>query len=215
VSLSFLAVIVGCFAAVLLVRYYRAPARRAARVLRSVPRTRVLQLAPGPVRVTGRACKAEHALTAPVSGRPCVAYQLTIEEAIPGQDQTVTWRPVLRLADAHPFWVDDGTGRVLVEPDAHLELALDEDRRGGSGFLDRVRDVDGVARLEAFLRMRGVVTDGWFGRRKHRYREGVVEEGETVSVGATAVAGESAGKLTLRGSEQVPIIVTDHPMSDG
>jgi hypothetical protein len=206
----------ACAAALIGVRYFSAR-RRIPRALRAAPRTQIGKLLPGVVRVTGRARKAEDSLVAPMTGRPCLGYQLSIDECQSAGD-TAKWQPLVRLCDGHPFWVEDETGRVLVEPGDHLAMALDEDRRGGTGFFHRVSgDPDTFARLETFLKVRGIATTGWLGTRKQlRYSEGIIEDGETVSVGATAAAwGAPAGRLSLRGTGDVPMLISDLPGAHG
>jgi hypothetical protein len=199
--------------------------RQLKRTLARTPRTAVAQLSTGVVRVTGRAARVEEPLTAPLSQRSCVAFQLAIDERR-AHGNTVRWRPVVRVREAHPFWVADETGRVLVEPGPHFALALERDFAGRTGFLERLTS-DSLERLEAFLATRGIPARNWLGMGKtFRYNEGVLEDGETVSVGGRVVAephpdgDASPGRGTpmrklLRGSQQVPLLISDDPDAHG
>jgi hypothetical protein len=199
--------------------------RQLKRTLARTPRTPIGQLGSGVVRVTGRAARVEETLTAPLSQRSCMAFQLAIDERRSHGNST-HWRPVVRVREARPFWVADDTGRVLVEPGSHFALALERDVAGRTGFLERLTG-DSMERLEAFLASRGIPARNWFGMGKtFRYNEGVLEDGETVSVGGSVVAephpdGEaSPGRGTpmrklLRGSPQIPLLISDDPDAHG
>jgi hypothetical protein len=197
-------------AAAYLVRWLGAD-QRIARTLRQARRTPVGSLRPGAARVKGLARKKDQVLTAPISGRPCLAYQIAVDE-----DQRLeAWQPLVRLTDAHPFLVDDGTGQVLVEPDRNLVLALDRDRTGQAPvFRIFSGDSEEIDRLVDFLRGRGIATEGWDGGRKRlRFSEGVLEDGEEVSVGGMVV--DASRGLVLRGTSVVPILVSDRPDAHG
>jgi hypothetical protein len=79
----------------------------ARRELQRLPPVRVATLAPGGARVTGRVVACDRPLTSLLGRQPCAFYQ-------------VQWRTLLFAHGAvYPdrevrFWVDDGTGRVLV-----------------------------------------------------------------------------------------------------
>jgi hypothetical protein len=61
---------------------------------------------------------------APVSGLPCIFYVVRIAEALTVQRKTGDPKVVVRSVSDAPFFLDDGTGRALVDP------------RGAIGFLD-------------------------------------------------------------------------------
>ena len=50
-------------------------------------------------------------MTAPISGRPCVAFVLVVDRITDAMDRTVR-----RSAGGARFAIDDGTGRALVDP---------------------------------------------------------------------------------------------------
>jgi len=79
------------------------------------PRRRVVELQPGPAQVTGRVVPAGPLLRAPVSGRPCVYYQVI------GSNHVWPWH------DRHcypagqvGFWIDDHGAQlwIVVPPSA-------------------------------------------------------------------------------------------------
>jgi hypothetical protein len=70
---------------------------------------------------------------APVSGRPCVAFQLFVEER-----NRRSWLDLLELRDAQSFIVADDTGEAFVDTSGPFSLALVPDERGTMGWFDRM-----------------------------------------------------------------------------
>jgi hypothetical protein len=184
---------------------------RTTRTLAERPRTSARDGADGIVRLTGRVCRRGELLKAPVSGRPCVAFQLLVEHH--GGEG---WGKLLELRDARPFVIADETGEALVDTAAGpFHLALDPDERGGTGLFDRI----GETQLQALMSVGAFESPGRT-RGKRRYREGILREGETVAVGGRAVREVSAEAtsvnprqpprwLVLRGSADEPLLISD------
>ena len=136
------------------------------------------EIAGGNVRVTGKAWNQGPLLHAPVTQRPCLAYHLRLEEQDEGR-----WREVLVLRDARPFLVEDEIGKVLVQPEKDFDVALAEHALGGSSTM-KVEDPARYRNLASVLQTAGIsLTVPWLGfERNFRCFEGVVEQGEVVSV---------------------------------
>ena len=110
---------------------YWSPAAQVRRALTGRQRTQVRQIAGGTVRVIGKArCQGE-LLTAPITHRRCLAYQLRLE-VYDGDE----WKEALVLRDARVFLVEDETGSVLVEPQENFDIALVDDTKVGRGWLE-------------------------------------------------------------------------------
>jgi hypothetical protein len=183
---------------------------RTARTLADRPRTSIRDGADGLVRVTGRVRRHGELLRAPISGRPCIAYQLLVENDKDG------WGKLLELRDARPFVIADETGEALVDTTAGpFHLALNSDERGGTGLLDRI----GEAQRQALMSVGAFESPGRTGG-KRRYREGILREGETVAVGGRGVREVSAEAtsvnprepprwLVLRGTADDPLLISD------
>ncbi|MFB6305291.1 MAG: GIDE domain-containing protein [Haloferacaceae archaeon] len=136
----------------------------------------------GRVVVSGVARRAEATVTAPLSGRACLAYAWrTVEHREQRSlDGTVgTWgQPGRSGREAVPFLVEDWTGTVRVDPEgADVRLAeewvrdpetVPEDRPRG---LDHADDVLGVRAYD------------------RRYYEGRLDEGEPVTVSGRVAPG--------------------------
>lgn len=189
--------------------HYFSEYRVLVRELEAAPRTAIDQLAGGAACVTGRVTEGEQTLVAPLSGRRCVAFHLLVEERV-GKH----WRVLASVNAARGFWIADETGKALVEPGAHCELALVREAGGQTGlFGDLPKEVEEAMRR--FLAERGVSTRGLFGLEKLlRFREGVLVEGETASVRGHANR-EVHDRGEVQGPRQPPSVMVLRPVSPG
>lgn len=186
---------------------------RTTRTLAERPRTSIANCRDGTVRVTGRVRRHGELLKSPVSGRACVAFHLVVEANHGRQG----WRRVVELRDARPFVITDETGDALIDTTAGpFHLALNADEYGGTGLLDRI----GKGKRQQALMSVGAFESPAENRRKRRYHEGIVREGETIAVGGRGVREVSAEGasvsfreppqwLVLRGSSDEPLLISD------
>jgi hypothetical protein len=193
--------------------WYRSDEQRVRRTLRGTSKSSIAELPEGkPGRIVGRVAPGA-TIEAPLSGRRCVYFEVTVHED-PGGDDAV--RLFAHEAAGVPFVIEDGSGRALIDP-RHVRLALTIDRRTESGTFD-----DATAREEAFLRRRGTKSTGMVFNRTLTYREAVIEIGETVAVVGVGVrepdldAGAGAGyrdgpptRLRMNGSPRHPLLISD------
>ncbi len=107
------------------------------RVLADTPEVPLRSIAMGLVEVHGKAQPLDnHLVTSPVTGTPCVFYKVNIERYERNSKGGGSWRHYKTDADGVPFYLDDGTGHVLV--DAHgAEYDLLETCRHTTGFSAR------------------------------------------------------------------------------
>jgi hypothetical protein len=206
---------------VVVYRTFFTPEARAKRALGGRPRALIGKSQGGEVHLVGRAHARGELLTAPVSRRPCLAYQLAIDV-----HRGRSWSRALDLADVRPFRVTDDTGEALVETATPTVLALEYDRSGSTGFFEDI-DEASLNIIKDLLEANGIETVTWIGTAKNlRYREGVLEEGETVSVGGAAareldLKASPSGPRSLpvsfvvRGTGAVPLIISDDPEAHG
>ncbi len=191
---------------------------RIRRELRGAPRVDLAELREGRTgRVVGRVGEGE-TLQAPFTGRSCVFYEATVEE-YRSSGKTGSWRQVVREAMGVPFVLDDGTGRAIVDPRG-ARVAVDLDMTTRSGTFDDATPVE-----EQFLTRHGLRSTGWVFNKSLRYREGVIEVGETIAVmgqgvrepdpdAVGKVGGYRSGpptRLRLGGSARHPILLSDAP----
>lgn len=87
------------------------PIVRAVRKRRALAsRSRIADLTEGPCSVVGRVAAEGDPLIAPGSGEPCVAWSLDVAH------RAADFSSPRAVHDERPFWVEDETGRVIVDP---------------------------------------------------------------------------------------------------
>jgi hypothetical protein len=204
--------------------------RATRRALSRAPRVPIATYPDGVfARVVGRIVCREH-LSAPLTGRTCVFYDAIVEVYQGDSDTDIesgSWQQLIRETRGVPFAVDDGTGVATVDPEG-AKLAIEHDERSRSGYRRPP-----TALAEAFLACHDersehrIITDNTdlrF-RRRLRYREGVLQIGDTVAVYGVGVheldadsAARAAGyreapptRLRLMSSPQAPLLIGDRP----
>ncbi|MEN8181820.1 MAG: GIDE domain-containing protein [Myxococcota bacterium] len=155
---------------VLLARGFRA--WRRLRLVEDTPTARARSMALGRVELFGRA-QGKADLEAPFTGLPCVYYRYRIEKEV-RSNRRRSWRTVARGdSSAWGFYLEDETGRVLVEP-AGAEVDVSHDWNETNPELG--------PRLQAALAQAGVGSSGWLFRRKLRFTEWRIAAGESLYV---------------------------------
>lgn len=86
------------------------------RVLADTPGSSILGIAMGFVEVHGKAKPAQGLVNSPVTRTPCLFYKVQIKGFFESEDSH-RWSRHWTDADGVPFYLEDGTGKVLV--DAH------------------------------------------------------------------------------------------------
>lgn len=188
------------------------------RQLRAAPRVAIGELREGRTgRVVGQVGDG-HTIQAPLTGRSCVFYEATVEQ-YRSNGKSGSWRQVAREVNGVPFVLDDGSGRAIVDPSG-ARVAVDIDMTTRSGTFDDATPVE-----EQFLTRHGLRSAGWVFNKSLRYREGVIEIGETIAVmgqgvrepdpdAVGKVGGYRSGpptRLRLGGWSRHPILLSDAP----
>lgn len=210
--------------AIVLGAWWLSPYQQTLRALRSVPRVSVSDATEGSlVRIVGTLRAGARTLEAPLSGRPCACFRVEVDVRV-STGKSSSWRNIIREEDGADFFVEDPSGRALVKGGT-VEAAIVLDHHLKSGTFD-----DATPELEAYLARHGHKSTDFLGFNKAiRYREGVLEPGETVAVlgrarweddpeaGAAQPSSggyrESARKkrLVLEPGELGPVRVSDDP----
>ncbi len=128
------------------------------RLLLTTPTSRIRSAALGPVEVNGMAA-GPYTMSAPITGKSCFLYQTTAWQQREGRKQE--WEKVVDETLHLPFFIDDSTGQLLIEPlGADLDLHCDYRREfAASSFSSGVfSKEDGVPpRVSVFLSRHGIV----------------------------------------------------------
>ena len=133
-------------------RGFRLLARK--RVFLSTPTSKILSASLGLVEVSGLAT-GPYSLTAPVTGSPCFLYR-TIAWRQREEGKTHEWKKVAEETLNVFFFLDDGTGQLLVNPAAaELDLHCDFRQTYDQTWISRLPD-----RAITFLDRHGVAPGG-------------------------------------------------------
>jgi hypothetical protein len=189
---------------------WRDPRRRARRMIRTEVATPISELRDGArVLVTGFVASHHETMNAPVSGRPCIGYRLVVDQATnAGPD------PVLVRELCHPFWIEDGSGRALIEGPNMFGVDPEEPWSNLPPALYRMLE-------EADVPLRGSFDT----YREFRYTEAILAPGDRVHVlGRASVAIDPAGESTshrippvlrrIVGHRREPVMIADAPAPD-
>jgi hypothetical protein len=150
--LSLLAIAGGLY---FFVSGFRLLARK--RLLLTTPTSKIRSAAMGLVEVNGIAT-GPYTMSAPITGKPCFLYHTTVWQQREGKN--VEWDKIADETLHLPFFIDDSTGRLLVEPlGADLDLHRDfREEYTASFFSSNVSlGEDGVPpRVSVFLSRHGI-----------------------------------------------------------
>jgi E3 Ubiquitin ligase len=168
----------------------------------TLPNCAIRDAALGPLGVAGVAV-GPHTLVAPVTGKPCFAYSTTAWQKT-GSIQKTEWKQVAEETMHLPFFVEDLTGRLQVEPfEAELDLRADYCQEFGTLFSAGNRD-SVPPRVRVFLARHGI-SSGF----PTRVEERTLEPSSSVFIAGT-VAANAGVRLSERpnggdGSQSSPM----------
>lgn len=171
-------------------------------------------------RIMGYVVADEQRLETPLTGRPCVAYQVVVRQ-LRRSERSTHWKVLARIERGVPFVVRDATGRAFVDPEG-AEMAIgDEDR--SLTFEHDEREI----RHRMFVERARAAGEWWPDREGLNYIECALEIDTLVSVlgtgaqshddepppGAygTGYRSELPTKLEIRGSADQPLCLSNDP----
>ncbi len=112
-------------------------------------------------------------LIAPLSGRECSHYHILIEQNV-GKN---SWKTLIEKEVSNKFVIRDENSCAFIS-NSNLKSFVVQDREYASGFQN-----DATMKLKNYLKLHGHDSEGILGFNKTiRYKEGVLERAETVSV---------------------------------
>lgn len=152
---------------------------RRKRLIENIPTSTIRGLALGMVELIGKA-KRKNLLKSPLTGMDCVLYRYTVER-YEQRGKSSRWVIVAEGNSFYcPFFVDDGTGQILVFPQG-AEFILPTDYEFTSGWLSSIPQ-----NLIEFMQNNGITYRGFLGNYQMRFKEWYVSEDDTVYVLGTA-----------------------------
>jgi len=151
------------------------------RLLLSTPTSKIRSAAMGLVEVNGMAA-GPYTMPAPITGKPCFLYHTTAWQQREGKN--VEWDKIVDETLHLPFFIDDSTGQLLVEPlGADLDLHRDFREEYTASFFSSNFSLgeDGVPpRVSVFLSRHGIVP-----ARRLRIEERSIKPGDALFIAGT------------------------------
>lgn len=127
---------------------------RERQLIRGTPTSKVRSLAVGDVEVKGTAHPVDEPLTSPLTEQEVCIWEIEIEEKKSSAEEGSKWNTVLETGDHVAFHLDDGTGRVQVDPqeadlaiEDETELALDSGEEPPEQLATWAEEQDWLAKL--------------------------------------------------------------------
>lgn len=166
-------------------------------VLADTPEEPIRSIAMGLVHIHGKA-KGEKLVNGPVTNTPCLFYKVDIEAYKTDSKGNGSWSHVATDADGAPFYLEDGTGRVLMDAHGAEYDLIQSGRRETGGVLRGGLSVRGFGRLfsgmqDPTLTTGSQVTD----YSLVTYAESAIAEKRGVGFGDNLVANLAKGSLEL------------------
>ncbi len=126
------------------------------RLILNTPTSKIRSAAMGLVEMNGLAC-GPYTLIAPITGVPCHYYRTSVWQWIQ-RDKNSGWELAAEERLHVPFYLDDNTGRVLVDPQgAEMDLHCDFEHEYSDSFFSMHDSIPGD--VYGFLARNGVGTD--------------------------------------------------------
>lgn len=151
------------------------------RLIENIPTSKIRSLAMGLVEVFGEVVPIQKImLKSPLSNKDCVYYKYAIEEHRSSGKHS-RWVTVKSGEDRVHFFLQDETGRVLIDPSgAEIDIPLDFEFN--SGFMK-----DPPESVRQFLKNNGLSFESFLGLNKTmRYREYFIEPMDKLYIMGTA-----------------------------
>jgi hypothetical protein len=147
------------------------------RLLLTTPTSRIRSAALGLVEVNGVAA-GPYTMSAPITGKPCFLYHTTAWQQRDGKKRE--WEKVADETLHLPFFIDDSTGQLLIEPlGADLDLHRDYCEEYAASFF--ASNLEGISpRVSVFLSRHGIVPS-----RRLRIEERSIKPGDALFIAGT------------------------------
>nr|WP_321243059.1 DUF4898 domain-containing protein [uncultured Psychroserpens sp.] len=169
-------------------------------------------------KVSGKALHVEAPLIAPYSGRKCVFYQIDIQKKV-SNGKSSHWKTIVSEEKFQDFFVDTNGDFVIIKPQdipRNYICHLVKDKETSSGTFN-----DPTPKFVALLRRYNIEPETYFGFNKTlRYKEGIIEIGERITVAGIAKWKSLSEPLpeypyskiaTLESEGKQKLIITDLP----
>lgn len=179
------------------------------RLILDTPFSKIRSASMGMVEISGLA-DGPYTLTAPVTARACYYYRTLVWEW-KQSGKNKAWVKIAGECMHVPFFVDDNTGRVLVDPrGADLDLHRDFEQEFSDSFFTTKEPVPGNVR--SFLMRHGVSTNNKIKVEEFCIKPknalfilGTLTENPGIEVAPTAIRDEDTSSLSPPGFSLTPL----------
>jgi hypothetical protein len=178
---GFLGIVILVILLVILCAFYFSRSAIVKRRLRKTPLRRISECRAGEVvRISGTIFPAGKTLVAPLSGRKCVYYHILVEKHVQ-RGKHSHWIDLIEEEKAGDVVIKDGDNYAIIKTEA-VKSHIIPDQKYASGLFK-----DAGKELEAYLQQHGEDSTGFLGfNNTLRFKEGILEEGEQITVAGTA-----------------------------
>ncbi len=203
-----IAFVAGAVALYVYATTWGSEAARLRRSLKRLPQRPIAELSDGEMaRVVGKVVLAEKKLAAPLTGRPCAAYESWVEEPTKYYRSPGFWAQRAFEHKSVDFYIEDESGRVEVRSEG-AEFALVRSYRSTSTGVSPSEGLE-----QAYLRAHDIIEKELVLYKHLRFNEAALVEGEQACVmgRVTQSATDSdgaAGPLSFTRS-QVPLLIRE------
>jgi len=164
--------------------------------------------------ISGTIVHAGKTLRAPLSSRTCSYYHILVEKHSGGKNSH--WRTFVEEKKSGDVIIKEGDSYAIIQAGKTTNTYIIPDKHYTSGFLN-----DATPELKQYLETQGQSSEGVLGmNRTLRYQEGILEEGETITVSGKGIWKRTADFhlnipsekiLLIVPPQQEPIYLTDDP----
>lgn len=203
------------FLAIFIIAYFFNDETRTKRKLKKSPNKMISSFQENEIgKIIGTSSIIHTPLIAPLSDRSCLAYHIIVEQKRNSKNGN-SWRTIIDEKIFSDFVINTNQNFAIVKAQ-NVKSLLVKDKNYTSGFLN-----DATPKLKEFLREYGHDSENFFGLNKSlRYREGILEEGELISVLGTGNWKENTYTtdissrnevLEISSSADQALYLSDHP----
>ncbi len=157
-------------------------------------------------KIVGRVKKVNLILNAPLSGRPCVFYQVIVEQKV-SSGKSTSWKKIIHDQKAVNFMVTDGATDALIELEKVNAYLVKDVNLKSSTWSPASR------KLELYLRQHKTSSSTFLGQKTLRYKEGILHIGETVAVKGQGLwelePDPALQKLIMNGNPDLELFISD------
>ncbi|MBI4173216.1 MAG: hypothetical protein HY519_00680 [Candidatus Aenigmarchaeota archaeon] len=171
---------------------------REQKLIEGLPTAKVRSIAMGLTELAGKAMPGAELLKGPFTGKDCVYYRCKVEE-YRSSGKHRRWVKVKEEASAKRFYLEDNTGKVLVDPNgAEVDIPSDFTSQPGRAGPNQL--------IKAFMTANQVSYKGFFGNKTMRFTEWHIAPRDSLFVVGTAMDNpERDEAASVKGHEDVMV----------